>query len=365
MKTHCLFLFIMLSIASNSQNVTELKTYYKSGELKIEGQTIGGKRFGEWKNYYKNSQVSRIYSYNKGKLNKENVYYYKNGIIKSKTEKVNSQYVRFTYYESGKLKTEENLDKGEFKSFYEDGGSLDVLASKKKNEIVGVWKKHFRNGGVEWLVNYKDGYRDGVYKQFYDNGDLKLQGHNSKDQPNGEEKRYLKGNVLEWKGSYKKGVMAKTWTRYNENGKTIESIKFKNGTSSDKVLNAILTPTSVVEGVTLKIPIFPGCEGFLNNTQRKQCANEAINKHVAKKFNTNLAKKFGLSPGVKRIAVQFKVDKSGSIIDILTKGPHPGLEKEAKRVINLLPKVKPGAQSGNPIIMPYALPIAFYIPKSR
>ena len=210
MKIIYLLLFIIFSISSYSQDVRDVKKYFKSGELKTEGQAIGKKRIGEWKDYYKNSQVSRIYSYTDGKLNKENLYYYEDGVTKSKTEKVNSQYVCFTYYESGKLKTEENLDKGEFKSFYEDDGSLNVLASKKENEIVGVWKKHFRNGGVEWLVNYKDGYRDGVYKKFYDNDDLKLQGSNLRDKPHGEEKRYLKGNVLEWKGYYKNGLMTKT-----------------------------------------------------------------------------------------------------------------------------------------------------------
>lgn len=123
----------------------------------------------------------------------------------------------------------------------------------------------------------------------------------------------------------------------------------------------ILKPTSVIEGVTEKVPIFPGCGDLLNNTMRMRCMNKLVNQHIAKKFNTDLATNLGLSPGVKRIYVQFKIDKSGRVSDILTRGPHPELEKEAKRVVNLLPKLEPGLQRGKPVIAPYSLPIVFRI----
>ena len=38
-----------------------------------------------------------------------------------------------------------------------------------------------------------------------------------------------------------------------------------------------------------------------------------------------------------------------------------GLEKEAQRVINLLPKMKPGKQRGKAVIVPYSLPIIFQV----
>jgi protein TonB len=37
------------------------------------------------------------------------------------------------------------------------------------------------------------------------------------------------------------------------------------------------------------------------------------------------------------------------------------LEKEAARVINLLPKMKPGKQRGKSVIVPYSLPIIFVV----
>ena len=46
---------------------------------------------------------------------------------------------------------------------------------------------------------------------------------------------------------------------------------------------------------------------------------------------------------------------------VRSRAPHPRLEKEAARVINMLPKMKPGKQRGKPVIVPYSLPITFQV----
>ncbi|GAL70644.1 TonB family protein [Jejuia pallidilutea] len=88
--------------------------------------------------------------------------------------------------------------------------------------------------------------------------------------------------------------------------------------------------------------------------------SEKIQKFVQKKFNTELASDLGLS-GRQRINVIFKIDKNGNITGVRSRAPHPGLEKEAARVINLLPKMKPGRQRGKPVTVPYSLPIVFQV----
>lgn len=88
--------------------------------------------------------------------------------------------------------------------------------------------------------------------------------------------------------------------------------------------------------------------------------SEKIAKFVNKKFNTELASSFGLN-GRQRINVFFKIDKDGNIINIGARAPHPGLENEAKRVIQLLPKMQPGSQRGKSVIVPYSLPIVFKV----
>lgn len=124
----------------------------------------------------------------------------------------------------------------------------------------------------------------------------------------------------------------------------------------EEVEEDIEVPFSVIENV----PIFPGCEKKKGNNAKKQCMSDKISKFVNKKFNTDLAGDLGLT-GRQRINVIFKIDKTGNIVGIQARAPHPGLEKEAKRVIGLLPKMKPGKQRGKAVTVPYSLPILFQV----
>tara|TARA_B100001057_G_scaffold319997_1_gene320213 strand:- start:63 stop:959 length:897 start_codon:yes stop_codon:yes gene_type:complete len=109
------------------------------------------------------------------------------------------------------------------------------------------------------------------------------------------------------------------------------------------------------------VPIYPNCEKG-NNEKRRRCMSEKIAKFVRKKFNTKLAEDIGLS-GRQRISVIFKINKLGDVVDVRARAPHPQLEDEAIRVINLLPKMKPGMQLGKAVIVPYSLPIIFEVAK--
>jgi len=103
------------------------------------------------------------------------------------------------------------------------------------------------------------------------------------------------------------------------------------------------------------VPVFPGCTG--DNEALKACFNKKMQKHFVKKFDTDLPNELGLSSGKKKLIMLFKIDKTGEIIDVRVKAPHPKLEKEAKRIINLLPKMKPGKQRGKPVGVKYTLPM--------
>ena len=93
----------------------------------------------------------------------------------------------------------------------------------------------------------------------------------------------------------------------------------------------------------------------------KACFTSKIRKFVGKNFNSGLATELGLAPGVKKIFVMFKIDKTGEIVSVEARAPHKKLQKEAIRVVELLPKMKPGKQRGNPVKVSYALPIVFKV----
>ena len=123
----------------------------------------------------------------------------------------------------------------------------------------------------------------------------------------------------------------------------------------EEVEEDIEVPFAVIENV----PVFPGCEKGNNDTKRK-CMSDKITKFVQKKFNTDIAGDLGLT-GRQRISVIFKIDKGGNVTGVRSRAPHPRLQKEAARVINLLPKMKPGKQRGKAVIVPYSLPILFQV----
>lgn len=114
-------------------------------------------------------------------------------------------------------------------------------------------------------------------------------------------------------------------------------------------------PFSIIE----EVPVFPGCTG--TKQQKKDCLNKKLSKHVQRNFDAELANELGLAPGKKRIYVQFKIDKDGSITSINARAPHPRLKAEAIRIAKKIPKMIPGRQRGKPVRVGYTLPITFNV----
>ena len=112
-------------------------------------------------------------------------------------------------------------------------------------------------------------------------------------------------------------------------------------------------PFSIIENV----PVFPGCRG--TNTELRECMSNKISVIVNKNFNIDLAQDLGLTQGIKRISVQFVIDKNGTIQNIKARAPHPRLQKEAIRIIKLLPVMIPGKQRNKAVRVRYNLPIVF------
>ena len=114
-------------------------------------------------------------------------------------------------------------------------------------------------------------------------------------------------------------------------------------------------PFAIVE----EVPVYPGCKG--TKAQKRQCLQDKIKIHVNKKYNLDLPQELGLSPGKKKVFVLFKIDKNGNVTDARARGPHKRLEKEAIRVVNLLPKMTPGKQRGRAVSFSYTLPITLIV----
>lgn len=135
------------------------------------------------------------------------------------------------------------------------------------------------------------------------------------------------------------------------------TIKAENAPEPESPKAELLVPITLVQ----KVPVYPGCEKYeTNNDKLKKCMSTKISKLINRKFNTDLASDHGLS-GKQKIYATFTIDKTGKITKIATRAPHSALEKEAQRVINKIPEMKPGEQQNKPVGVTYSLPIVFQV----
>ena len=113
--------------------------------------------------------------------------------------------------------------------------------------------------------------------------------------------------------------------------------------------------SSLTEILT-QVPVFPGCEK-LSEIKKRECFQEKMNRHIAQNFRyPEIAQEMGIQG---RIWIKFVVGKDGNVSGIKTRGPDPILEKEAIRIISLLPKIKPGEVGGFKVRVPFSTSITF------
>ena len=115
--------------------------------------------------------------------------------------------------------------------------------------------------------------------------------------------------------------------------------------------------TSLVLSAQQTVPEYPGCKKG-NNEKKRKCMSDKIAKFIAKEFDVGCADGLGFS-GRQRISVIFKFDTLGRTVGVRARARHPKLEREAVRVVKMLPIVKPGIKDGKKVIVPYSLPIFF------
>ena len=107
------------------------------------------------------------------------------------------------------------------------------------------------------------------------------------------------------------------------------------------------------------VPTYPGCEN-LDNAAAKKCMSEQIKNFINQNFDTNAVKPYA-EKGTNRIYVRFAITKEGTVENIQARASSPELVEEGKRVVALLPKMKPGENDGKPVDVLYSLPIIFQV----
>ncbi len=106
-------------------------------------------------------------------------------------------------------------------------------------------------------------------------------------------------------------------------------------------------------------PEFKNTPKSLSVVEKRDYFNKKIGEFVNEIFKIPQGD-LGLS-GKQRIHVQFTIDEQGTTKDIKVRSPHPYFDKEATRVMKLLPQFIPAKQRDKNVASVYSLPIIFDI----
>ena len=136
----------------NTQNVTNPEKLNKSIVYQSEGDSINGKKEGEWSTYYRNGALK-----NKGKYLND----YKIGVWTD-------------YYDTGELEKETRFQLGKkhgrTKIFYKNG-TIKALLNYNEGKENGVSEYFDQDGHLQMKAYYKNGKEDGAL-EYYDKGEL-------------------------------------------------------------------------------------------------------------------------------------------------------------------------------------------------
>ncbi|MEQ8625075.1 MAG: energy transducer TonB [Vicingaceae bacterium] len=108
------------------------------------------------------------------------------------------------------------------------------------------------------------------------------------------------------------------------------------------------------------MPVFPGCEGKGSKEEIQNCTNTELQKFIIQnaKFPA-MARDAGISGTV---YIRYLIDERGEVKNVqVVRGVSGGkaLDNEAVRVIESLPKMKPGKQRGKAVRVQYTVPVKF------
>ncbi len=140
-----------------------------------------------------------------------------------------------------------------------------------------------------------------------------------------------------------------------ENDTNIEETEVATSEDQGEAVQIVSTgPAVVVEEVVEEETIFHVVEEMPSFPGGDAECMRFLNKNI--KYPT-IAQENGIQG---RVILQFVVNKDGSIVDVtVARSVDPYLDKEAVRVVKMMPKWKPGKQRGKPVRVKYTLPVMF------
>ena len=204
------------------------------------------------------------------------------------------------------------------------------------------WEKTDKSNRYYYRVIDRDDLKELYYvKDFYPNGKVQMEGYYTSLNPdirNGQFKWWFENGNKQREAVFKNDVTVKMaeWDadgRLKNQSELVRTVTYKNG-----------EPVYELKSIEVA-PVFPG-------------GMPALSSFIALNVRyPSDAEKNGISG---KVIVRFVINNKGKVIDPeIVQSIYPSLDKEALRVINLMPRWEPGKQGGKNVNVKFALPIHF------
>ena len=246
------------------------KTYFMNGRIKSEGNRVNFLLDSIWKFYTEDGKLAMEFNYKDGKKNGlKKVYDAKDTFLVSQENFINDVKKNNTtyFYPNGKVMQTvpfiAGKEEGVGYNYDEDGIIVTITEYKmgfvKKQERInrkdrkgfkqGMWKEFYENKVMKNECNYTDDKRNGYYKEYSMDGSLlnTVKYINGKVQQNVPElakievrNQYYDGGKIKYSGGYKDGVPEGIHREYDTTGKITNSLIFKDGElTAEGILDAL------------------------------------------------------------------------------------------------------------------------------
>ncbi len=93
--------------------------------------------------------------------------------------------------------------------------------------------------------------------------------------------------------------------------------------------------------------IHPNCNGFTTYEANKKCFRQEIQKLIAQNFNITAAKEAG-APSIIQVKVELLYDENGTLKKTWVVHENSFVTEDIKRILQMIPKVKPAMLNGKP-----------------
>lgn len=210
-----------------------------------------GRKQGVWKKAYRDVQVYQyVGQFKNDKPYGEFTYYYKSGNVQSKIKFLNggtTAYNKMYHESSGRLMAQGkyvNQQKDSLWLYYDNVGNLKSQETFVNGKLEGQSVTYYEPQGGKYVVAkyeyYKNGVRDGQFKEYHPNTQLKSEGTYKDGNRNGMVKNFYPSGKIRSVERYKFAVKHGWWIFYGKDGRQVgkelfwEGKKLKDGPEKDK-----------------------------------------------------------------------------------------------------------------------------------